>query len=773
MFQGFFSSENVGMVLFGGAIAGVIAFLLYRSELIYRNAWRMAGKSAACLRAAATFLVVIMLLEPTLRFANVVGDPEDLLLVIDDSQSMLRKVDSTSNRWNFAAKLLTDSSEFRLDELAKQFNVSVVHSSGSQWTSIWDSKLRSLTPVPSLVKVPEPKDFRSNSEIGELILSHKDAAVVVVTDGANNSGISIMDACLDRKESRKPVFFVGTDPIEGRQDAKILSIDSPDQVDQRDKLHGTIRVATPNRSTSKLSIRFGQEVVWTQNLAATTEAESERRIEFDFALEQSIAQAQENRNLDLTQSDQERSIALEFEARIDSEDALTDDADLRNNAIKFRVWVSMIRNRVLIIDSRARWETRYIRNALERDSAWQVDTFILESAESANELNATGVFQDLDRLAKYELIILGEIPNSLFNESSQSLVERFVSETGGGLVLIDGSHGYFHKSGWNDLSNLFPFEAEDASRAPRIYESLPFNIQWANDPKSDVFAGLLTSTTLGNLPSQWNQLAPIYLQSFAKPKTVATVLASGSTEDSKTQPTVFLEQRVGSGRVFYSATDQTWKWRYRFADSVHRTFWAQVCRQYARKPFLIRTEQVELDVPTKIFKPTEVIPVRVRLNTSVFTDPQTRHVFAIIDPVDTGASTSQRFLMQSQTGRNGFFDTLLPAQPSGHYKLRFETEGMSLSQQTIAADIFVSDENRDEILNGDEDTVAMQEASAKIGGGYFNRKTLPELMTRLKSISTASVVRSELKLWESYWYFIPLILCFSGEWILRKKNGLL
>ena len=59
------------------------------------------------------------------------------------------------------------------------------------------------------------------------------------------------------------------------------------------------------------------------------------------------------------------------------------------------------------------------------------------------------------------------------------------------------------------------------------------------------------------------------------------------------------------------------------------------------------------------------------------------------------------------------------------------------------------------------------------GGQFFPEEQIDQLNEILKPISSGRVVTSELALWQSYWWFVPIFLLLAVELFLRKRAGLL
>ena len=67
----------------------------------------------------------------------------------------------------------------------------------------------------------------------------------------------------------------------------------------------------------------------------------------------------------------------------------------------------------------------------------------------------------------------------------------------------------------------------------------------------------------------------------------------------------------------------------------------------------------------------------------------------------------------------------------------------------------------------------LRQVSAESGGAYLREENVDQLPALLAPMSRGKVIESDTILWQSYWWFIPLILLLTLEWIIRKRVGLL
>ena len=70
-----------------------------------------------------------------------------------------------------------------------------------------------------------------------------------------------------------------------------------------------------------------------------------------------------------SEKDTIRTVPLSFQVVVDP---IENEAEKENNQLGFSIDASRRKNQLLIVDSRPRWETRYLNNLFDRDERWQV-----------------------------------------------------------------------------------------------------------------------------------------------------------------------------------------------------------------------------------------------------------------------------------------------------------------------------------------------------------------------------------------------------------------
>src|SRR5262249_11959262 len=118
---------------------------------------------------------------------------------------------------------------------------------------------------------------------------------------------------------------------------------------------------------------------------------------------------------------------------------------LENNAIEAPLDVRKEQLHVLVIESFPRWEYRYLRTALERDPAVQVNCLLFQP-DLGKPGAGRGYLDALPKegeLTKYDVVFLGDVgmeKGQLSTEQCAAL-QKLVRDQAAGLVFLPGLHG--------------------------------------------------------------------------------------------------------------------------------------------------------------------------------------------------------------------------------------------------------------------------------------------------------------------------------------------
>ena len=183
----------------------VAAALAVPSALTYTAA---RGDSTAAdrgimggLRLGALSIVVFCLLQPTLIITSVVPQRNFVGILIDDSRSMTIADQDGRQRSEFVTRNFTGEESVLLDQLAERFTLRFFRFSGNTQRL---GDVRELTYEGSRTEIG-PALVRAQEELAGVPLS----GLILITDGADNSGEALAESLLPLQATSTPVYTIG------------------------------------------------------------------------------------------------------------------------------------------------------------------------------------------------------------------------------------------------------------------------------------------------------------------------------------------------------------------------------------------------------------------------------------------------------------------------------------------------------------------------------------------------------------------------------------
>lgn len=773
-------------------------------------------------RWLAIALSVLILTGPVLQLRYQQGNPGKILILVDGSQSMLvsdkhaaelwklqiarslgwvqtlpeggvsvellshpmrpaiERFDKT-NRYARAIERLLSANNGLLESLRSQFEIRVARVDANGYQVLWESSLAARAELPRSVEAWTSSSPGRSTDIGSALQSlvaisatarirstggeHSNAAdsvVLLLTDGQNNSGPVPATVAAQLAAERHVVFAVGYGSDAEPVDVGINSIEHSERCFYTDAIRGELIIK--DRSIGKevtATIRHADKTVWEHQFI--TENSGARRIEFSFPCE-SIVDSVPNpseRGVNYT------ALPLSFDVTLSRSD---DEVDLANNSSKFNVTAVTQRANVLILDGRSRWETRYLRNIFQRDPTWAVDCVLFEPDREMGELKRESTSEYLrvfpesrEELLEYDLIVLGELPPDALNTKQQYWLREFVEVSGGGLIVVDGERGYLHSDSYLPIRSLIPV----GGRKPLLQNSIPYRAM-PTEAGSQLSALRISDANTNSSESYWRQLPELRFVSRVEALPGSDVLAT-ATNETEVNP-LFVTRQVGAGRVFYSATDQSWRWRYRIADAVHQRLWNQIARWVMRLPMAVHGEYVSLDSGRYRYSLGDFVEIRARLKNPDGAPVASQWVEAI---VERDKRTVLRVPLLADPAIPGVFTGRAVDLPVGNYSVFVRAPGFSQEALGIHTQFIVAESDSAEMQHLARNKQLLQNVAEVAKGKYLDEEDSHKLLELLRPLSGGTIIDSEIPIWQSYWWFVPIVGLLTLEWCIRKRVGLL
>ena len=674
------------------------------------------------------------------------------------------------SRWQRAARLLAREKKGLLRQLARSHDVELLELAGDSARTLWTSRdgADPATSFKAFAAAPSTNLSQGlQSRLG--LRSHSAApapagggaeqrtAVVLLSDGRHNQGPPPIETARLIAAHHIPLFAVGLGSDRPPPDLAMLAVESPASVFRDDRVRGRLVLADhlPPGQQFAVQIRDGQAVLWEQTLKTT--GSGRRAIEFDFPIREAVDRVLVPESEDV----RIRSLPLALQARIAP---VAGEMRSDNNHMPLHLRAVARRHRLLLVDSRPRWETRYARNLFDRDPRWEVNCVLAGPASGRAELrrgSKPGAFPaDRAALFRYDLVLWGDIGGELFREEELGWLKEFVEHRGGGLILLDGARQGLRSLAATPARPLFPvrWSADTAEAQPRL--------QRLTEAGRRLPALILASEGEDNA-ALWQRLPPPHRAAPAEALPGTETLAE-AVLDRGTVPTL-VGRMFGAGRVLYCGCDETWRWRREVAERYHERFWMQVARWIMEEPFAASDRYVSLDVGSVVYEPGASADVRVRLR-----DESGRPVAeAAVEAILWRDGRVAAAVTLSPDGRGGgLFRGRSGPLAAGEYEVRVRVNGSRDDQFPARTRFRVESPPSMEMADLTCDRALLEEMAAITGGRFCREDQTPQLVDLLQPLSAGRVIESETALWQSYWWFVPIVILLGSEWWIRKRSGL-
>ncbi len=637
-------------------------------------------------------------------------------------------------RADLAAAALSNAGLALLDQLGARAEI-VRYEFGSNLTEPDDNPAAISEGAPETAIGDALTEVLRRHSAGDL------GAVLLVSDGASNSGGSPLAAAETLRERGVPVFAYGVG-VTGTRDLAVAGIDAPPVALVGDAVPVAVRVTARGMAGTPAQLIVTLAGAPVADTGFVVEGDGEQVVELSIL--------------------PERAGEFELAVRVEADDSEVTD---ENNALEGTLRVIDSAIRVLMVESAPRWEFKYIQAMLLREQRIELKCFLAEADPDVARVEDSPYLDAFpprrEDLFGFDLILFGDVDPSALPPDAAGMISSFVADGGGSLAVLSGKR--FTPSSYRntELEKLLPVDLApariggpgDAVRAVRPILT-----------EAGAKAGFLNLEPGRPPAARWGELPPLY--SFTR------------SDGAKPAATTYLAhpdgwpvvagQRYGAGEVLWLGTDNTWRWRRNTGDLYHTRFWGQVVQKLAGRRLAAGSRRGELRAANPTVDPGGRFSVSARLLDNSFSPRTEAELEAVFAPADGLPGEGRRITLRAVPGQPGYYRAEFPAgSEPGRFRLSLPDESGA------AVDLEVAGAGR-ELATTALDVAALHAVADATGGAFFREEDL----VRLPAIAAAALepTKSELSreadLWASPLYFILLLIPLTIEWILRKLNEL-
>src|SRR5579863_1709683 len=417
-------------VLWAGLIAVgvVLAYLVHRRAAgsVRVNAVRQAAVWMLQTLLIATLL--LMLWHPALSIATLRTQQNIVAVLVDDSASMAHPDEAAGATRRASAvqvlnsgllKSLQDKFQVRLyrltDHLERFDKLEQLTSSGRA-THIGDGLKQVVADAASL-------------PIG---------AVVLMSDGADNSGGVDLETIAEIRRQRIPIHTIGFGKEHATRDVEITDVQVPARALPDSRLSAIVSFHQNGYSgeKAKLTVKEGGKILAQQMVT-------------------------------LKKDGLEQSQTLLFNAGTagvksveTSIEPLPGEESTKNNLVTRLVNVDARKPRILYLEGEPRWEFKFLRRAVEDDRTIDLVTILRttqnkiyrQGIANPDELK-DGFPTKVEELFGFDGLIIGSVDAPYLTPGQQTLIKDFADRRGGGILFLGGKDA-LSDGGWKQSADV-------------------------------------------------------------------------------------------------------------------------------------------------------------------------------------------------------------------------------------------------------------------------------------------------------------------------------
>ncbi len=718
------------------AIVAIVVSLLRQQLSVGRRLF------VGMLQAAMIAIALLMLWQPSLKLEQMQPGENAVAYLLDTSASMLSTDTNQQTRLQAAQSLLNDAALTR----SALFD-STVYS--------MDESLSVISPESQSIVAGKRSAIADNVKtVLETVSDQSLAAVVVLSDGANNVGQQDSDWWQAIKAAGVPVHTVGYGSSTVSNDIELSDVVLDGEVSENSSVVARLQIQHNGFTKARVRVQAGEELLFADDITLNPQAlTSIHSISFN--------------------SGEAGTRDLRFSiVPVDDTGAAQFESNTINNRQQRVLEVGKSAKRILYVEGEPRWEYKFIRRALHGFNDVELVSFLRTSpnkfyrqgVKDATEL-ADGFPKTREKLFVYDAIIIGSLEAAELSADQQANLRDFVSERGGSLLMLAGRRG-LSDGGWGRSAVAPALPVTLSARKNALdYERIRVPIQLSTQGVRTPWLSI-AEPAAANL-EQWAKLPDAGdIQSIGDVKPGATVLLTARV-GNRLMPTLAWH-RYGQGQSYVFGTSGTWRWQMGMPseDQSHELFWQQFLSHIAAGAL----PAIAVENTQAVYRDTPEVPLAVVLKQSDYSPVESGEV--IVDVTLPSGNTVAATLI-ADIDQPGRFVGSVATPEDGPYSINVKTPTIGEAQAGAgSAQVkrwWVKESGTAEQFGTALRREYLQRISAATGGRYLDASNGSELADILK-LENAGLTREVLlPLWNLPLFFLALVLLKALEWLLRLR----
>jgi uncharacterized membrane protein len=501
-------------------------------------------------------------------------------------------------------------------------------------------------------------------------------------------------------------------------------------------------------------------------------------------------------------------VGLRDELGATNRQAVTREVTLLNNTRMIPVDRGRAEHRVLYVAGRPNWDYKFLHRAIEedpqvrlvgllriarreakfdfrgrggetsnplfrgfgnqaREDTERYDQPVIVRLNTRDELELRNGFPGTpEDLYRYEAVILDDLEFAFFTPDQAVLLQKFVSERGGGLLMLGG---------------MECFQQGNYDRTP-IGEMLPIYLDHVPQPDSPAPVRLtleregwlqawarLRETEAGENTRLQAMPAFQVLNVTREIKPGASIIASARDDHGKQYPAL-VTQRFGRGRTAAFTIGDVYRWGMQNPETHQDMdkFWRQLVR------WLVADTPQPVEMTAEPAETGQAMNLQVRARDEKFQPLEDAIVSIEVQPVTHAATNTGpvRLRAEPSSKEPGLYEAAyVPRDTAGYLARAVATNSLGAEAGRVEAG-WTTDLTADEFRSLQPNLELLRELARRTGGQMVSPDRLGDFASHLPARQAPVMEDSTSPAWHTPAMLALALLCFAGEWGLRRWNGM-
>jgi len=409
-----------------------------------------------------------------------------------------------------------------------------------------------------------------------------------------------------------------------------------------------------------------------------------------------------------------------------------------------------------------------------REAAGSYDQPVLVRLNTRDELElTTGFPATAEELFGFHAVILDDLEAAFFRPGQAALVQRYVSERGGGLLMLGGTES-FREGGYHrtPIGDLLPAYLDRGDEAEAATPPGPLKFDLDRDGWLQGWARLRQTEV--DERTRLDAMPPFQVLNRVRGvKPGASVIATATDAAGQAAPALMV-QRFGRGRSGALAVGDFWRWGMRNAEA--RADFNKAWRQLVRWLVADVPDRVEMTAAPVPADPAGAVRLQVRVRDPKFEPLDTATVKIEIEPVVFGGAPGDAAALtltaEPSLTEPGLFEASHVPRRTGGYRARAVARNGAGAEEGRAETGWSADPAADEFRSLTPNTTLLADLARRSGGAVVPADELESFVRGLPAGKAPVTELSSQPVWHTPWVFLLALACFLAEWGWRRTQGL-